>query len=155
MGLEDLVSSIEKLKKKIGLKQDEAEIASQQSNDEGLSVALGSLARFNSALGQKAAYAKYIARNSNRAVERLKEQKDAERSRMTLELSQTQAVGKSEHQARIDIMSWIPKIDEAFDIYSQAKLIADQADDLTYRTDTMLKMAQSRLSLLKADKHRG
>jgi len=143
------------LKSQIREKVDEATIASEQGNDEGLSKALNSLARINSGLGQKAAMAKYVSRLAARALEKLKEEKKTKRSEKTLEYSKTQAVGKSEHQARVDTAHMETEIDEFFKTSNLAMLLADEADDLTYRTDTFLKMGQSRLSLLKGDKHRG
>lgn len=156
MNLEELAETIEKLKAKAKKFIDAAESASQSNNDENLSLALQSLARVNSALGQKAAYAKYIARNAQRVVDSIKEDKDATRSELTLMFAENQAVGKSEHQAKVQVHAdFSNKINEAFSAYSEAKLLADEADDLTYRTDTYCKMCQSRLSLMKADKVRG
>lgn len=143
------------LKSQIKEKVDEATTASNQGNDEGLSKALNSLARINSGLGQKAAMAKYVARMASRALDKLKEEKKNKRSELTLTYSKTQAVGKSEHQARVDTAEMENTIDEFFKTYNMAQLLADEADDLTYRTDTFLKMGQSRLSLLKGDKHNG
>ena len=153
--LDGLTTAIEKLKVSIQKKTDEAETASLQANDENLSISLQSLARLNSALGKRAAMAKHIARLAGRVVEKLKEQKDARRSELTLQYSETQAVNKSEHKAKVEVMGLVPEIDEAFKISSLAKLLADEADDLTYRTDSFLKMGQSRLSLLKGDKQNG
>jgi len=153
--LDELAPKIEKLKQLIQEKTDEAEVASKQANDENLSIALQSLARLNSALGKRAAMAKHIARMSSRVVEKLKEQKDARRSELTLKYSETQAVNKSEHKAKVEVMEMVPEIDEAFKTSSLARLLADEADDLTYRTDSFLKMGQSRLSLLKGDKQNG
>lgn len=154
--MEDLTASIEKLKAGIQKLQDDAEVASQSGDDENLSITLQSLARKNSALGQRAAYAKYISRNAQRVVDSLKEEKDAKRSQYTLTYSEQQAVGKSEHQAKVKVHDlYSEKIEEAFRVYSESRLVADEADDLTYRTDTYCKLAQSRLSLLKADKNRG
>lgn len=136
--LEEVVKDIDFLSKKTKELQDEATTASERGNDEGLSTALMRLARNNSALGRQAAYAKYIARNADRAARRFRAQR-------TLELAATTAVNKSQMQAEIDS-------EAQFKVASDAQLVADEADDLTYRTDTFLKMAQSRLSLIKADK---
>lgn len=152
---DELSEQIIDLKRKVTKKMDEATVASQKGDDETLSMSLDSLARLNSGLGQKAAMAKYVTRLAARALEKLKEQKDARRSELTLHYSATQAVGKSEHQAKVEVMDMVPEIDELFGVYNLAKLLADEADDLTYRTDTFLKMGQSRLSLLKGDKHNG
>lgn len=152
---DEVSKQIVHLKKLVKEKMDEATTASQQGNDEQLSMSLDSLARINSALGQKAAMAKYVSRLAARALEKLKEQKKNKRSELTLEYSKTQAVGKSEHQARVDTAHMEDEIDEFFNTSNLAQLLADEADDLTYRTDTFLKMGQSRLSLLKGDKHNG
>lgn len=156
MDVDKVAEDIEKLKSRVKQYQDAAEIASRGSNDEQLSLSLQSLARVNSALGQRAAYAKYVARNAQRVVDSLKDERDAKRSELTLQYSETLAVGKSEHKAKVKVFDeYSSKIDKAFMVYNEARLLADQADDLTYRTDTYCKLAQSRLSLLKADKQRG
>lgn len=136
--LEDVVKDIAFFTQKIKGLQEEATEASEKGNDEGLSTSLMRLARMNSGLGRQAAYAKYIARNSDRAARRF-------RASQTLAHAATMAVNKSQLQAELDA-------EDYFKIASDAQLLADEADDLTYRTDTFLKMAQSRLSLIKADK---
>lgn len=148
-----LSEDIEKLKGLVNKKMGEVEIASQQSNDEGLSLGLTALARINASLGMKAAWAKYIARNSQRAFDKIKETRDMKRSELTLSLSETQAVGKSEHQAKVDsYRQYSPEIEVAFGVWSDAQLVADEIDSLGYRVDNYCKMAQSRLSLIKAEK---
>ena len=138
--LEEVVADIDMLSKKIATKQGEI-VEAAKANPETLSISLLQLARYNSALGKHAAYAKYIARNTDRAARRF-------RAETTLTLSKTQAVNKAELQSEIDSA-------KLFRVASDAQLIADEADDLTYRTDTFLKMAQSRLSLIKGDIQRG
>jgi hypothetical protein len=138
--LVDVVADIETLSKKIASTQGEA-VTAAQGDPESLSLTILRIARYNSALGKHAAHAKYIARNADRAARRF-------RAEQTLNLSKTQAVNKSELQAELDSA-------DQFRTASDAQLIADEADDLTYRTDTFLKMAQSRLSLIKGDVKRG
>lgn len=139
--LEDVVADINTLRTKIQKKQGEAVTAAQDGDPETLSIVILQMARYNSALGGHAAHAKYIARNADRAARRF-------RAQQTLTLAQTTAVNKSQLQAEIDA-------EPQFTVASDAQLIADEADDLTYRTDTFLKMAQSRLSLIKGDIKRG
>lgn len=139
--LTDVAKDIQFFVDKIKALQDEATVASENGNDEGLSTALMQLARMNSGLGRQGAYAQYIARNADRAARRY-------RAKRTLELAATMAVNKSTLQAELDS-------EEQFKVASDAQLVADEADDLTYRTDTFLKMGQSRLSLIKGDKQRG
>lgn len=117
-------------------------VKSSNTNDpEGISTAMLRLARINSALGRHAAFAKYIARNADRAAKR-------GRAERTLANAADMAVNKAELKAEIS-----SKTD--FEIASEAQLVADQADDLCFRTDTFLKMSQSRLSLIKNDAARG
>lgn len=134
--IEEVENSITTLSSKIKLLQDEMTVAAVD-NPEELSLGLMKLGRLNSALGRHAAYAEYIARNADRAARRF-------RANKTLEASQTQAVNKSELQAEIDS-------EEVFTAASYTQLVADQAKDLSYRTDTFLKMSQSRFSLIKGD----
>lgn len=130
--------NIRKLENKIKDLQGECVLASERSNDEGLSKHLMNLARTNSALGKYAALANYIARNADRAARRGRAEK-------TLGYAEKEAVNKSELKAEVDSK-------DAFLTASDAQLLADQASDLCFRTDTFLKMAQSRLSLMKGDK---
>lgn len=138
---DQVASDIANLTNQVKNLQEEVVEASSRGDDETVSTNLLRLARVNAALGRQAAYAKYIARNAERAAKR-------RRAEITLELSKSQAVNKSEKEAEIAVA-------EDFSVASQAQLLADESDDLTYRTDTFLKMGQSRLSLLKADKHNG
>lgn len=138
---DQVASDIANLTNQVKNLQEEVVEASSRGDDETVSTNLLRLARVNAALGRQAAYAKYIARNAERAAKR-------RRAEITLELSKSQAVNKSEKEAEIAVA-------EDFLVASQAQLLADESDDLTYRTDTFLKMGQSRLSLLKADKHNG
>jgi len=154
LDLNRVQENIELLRSRIQAKQAEATKASDDSNDETLSINLLTLARQNSGLGQNAATAKAIARDMKRVFEGLKEDRDTRRSELTLEYSQDGPVGKAEHRAKVDAAKeFKPLIDDAFKIYNEVQLIADQADDLTFRTDTYLKMGQTRVSLLKSDKH--
>lgn len=138
---DQVASDIANLTDQVKNLQEEVVEASSRGDDETVSTSLLRLARVNAALGRQAAYAKYIARNAERAAKR-------RRAKIALELSKSQAVNKSEKEAEIAVA-------EDFSVASQAQLLADESDDLTYRTDTFLKMGQSRLSLLKADKHNG
>lgn len=138
---DQVASDIANLTNQVKNLQEEVVEASSRGDDETVSTNLLRLARVNAALGRQAAYAKYIARNAERAAKR-------RRAEITLELSKSQAVNKSEKEAEIAVA-------KDFLVASQAQLLADESDDLTYRTDTFLKMGQSRLSLLKADKHNG
>lgn len=138
--IENVVNDIRKLEERVKHYQGEAVLASERGDDETLSTTLMRLARVNSALGKHAAYVNYIARNADRAARR-------HRATITLDEAKSQAVNKSELKAEIASK-------EEFANASYAQLIADQASDLCFRTDTFLKMAQSRLSLIKGDKHR-
>ncbi|HET8708965.1 MAG TPA: hypothetical protein VFL85_01650 [Candidatus Saccharimonadales bacterium] len=131
---------IDTLTEQVKRYQDEITVASQNSDPETLSNGLLKLARINSALGRQAAYAKYLARNADRSARRF-------RAKQTLDYSKSAAVNKSELQAELDAKT-------GFRVASEAQLIADQADDLCFRTDTFLKLAQSRLSLIKNDAKR-
>lgn len=115
--------------------------ASDTNDPEDLSSAMLRLARVNSALGRNAALANYLARNADRAARRYRAEK-------TLDYAGSMAVNKAELQSELDAK-------EAFTIASDAQLLADQASDLCFRTDTFMKMAQSRLSLIKSDAARG
>lgn len=121
--------------------QGKAVLASDRGDPETLSKTLLQLARINSALGKNAAYAQYIARNTDRSARRF-------RASTTLELAVKQAVNKSELQAELDAK-------DQFTLASEMLLLAERASDLCYRTDTFLKMAQSRLSLIKGDIRNG
>lgn len=134
---EETEKNIEILEDKVKKLQGEAVIASDRGDAETLSKTLLQLARINSALGKNAAYAQYIARNTDRAARR-------SRAANTLDLAKKQAVNKSELQAELDAK-------EHFTLASEMLLLAERASDLCFRTDTFLKMAQSRLSLIKGD----
>lgn len=138
--IEQVVESIDLVTTKIKTLQDEM-TQDAVGNPEGLSLGLMKLGRLNSALGRHAAYADYIARNADRAARRY-------RASRTLELAATTAVNKAEKQAELDS-------EDFFSAASYAQLVADQAKDLSYRTDSFGKFAQSRLSLIKNDLSRG
>jgi len=154
LDLNKVQEDIEKITQTIWKKQTEASIASENSNDETLSILLTTLARYNSSLGRNSATAKAIARDMKRVYENFKEDQKTRVSELTLKLiNEGNPVGKSEHQAKVDAAKeFKPLINDAFVVYNETQLIADQADDLTYRTDTYLKMGQTRVSLIKADK---
>lgn len=154
LDLSQVQKDIEEITQKIWKKQTEASAASENSNDETLSILLTTLARYNSSLGRNAATAKAIARDMKRVYENIKEDQKVKVSELTLEyINKGGPVGKSEHQAKVDAAKeFKPLINQAFKVYNDVQLIADQADDLTYRTDTYLKMGQTRVSLIKADK---
>lgn len=154
LDLNKVEENINSLRGKIWEKQVEATEASDHSNDETLSVVLLTIARHNSGLGQNAATAKAIARDMKRVLEDLKKDREIRISELTLLYVEAgQAVGKSEHQAKVNAAKQFkPLIKEAFEVYNEVQLIADQADDMSFRTDTFLKLGQTRVSLLKADK---
>jgi len=153
LDLNKVQENIESLKGKIWTGQTEATEASDNSNDETLSVTLLSIARNNSALGQNAATAKAIARDMKRVVDDLKKEREVLIARLTLLYSQDNPVGKSEARAKVEAAKeYKPLINDAFELYNSTQLIADQADDLTFRTDTFLRMGQTRVSLIKSDK---
>lgn len=133
-----IMNNIEKLEGKIKELQVESIRASEKGDPETLSVNLMRLAHVNSALGKNAAYATYIARNADRAYRRAREQ-----AKLNY-INDKMTIGKAESQAYIDVDSMV-------NIYSEAQLVADQASDLCFRTDTFLKLSQSRLSLIKND----
>ena len=136
--LDEVSKDIEDLTVKAKKLTDEATVASEKNNDEGLSMALMKLARVNLGLGRLGAYAKYIARNADRAARR-------KRAQLTLEYSKTTAVNKATMQAELDV-------EDDFTVASDAQLVADEVSDLTFRTSEFLDMARSRLSLIKTDK---
>lgn len=131
---------IEELEKKIKEYQSKILFAKEKGDPENLSNNLIRLARVNSALEGKASYAKYIARNADRAYRRLREQVKLDK------ISGGSPIGKAESEAYID-----NKVDTAFKIFSEVQLMADNAEGLGFRTDTFMKMAQSGLSLIKND----
>lgn len=135
------VRNIETLENKVKKLQGEAVEASERGDPETLSTLLLRLARCNSALGRQAAYANYLARNADRAARRY-------RGERVLHHSQSMAVNKAEPNAELDAK-------DLFSTASEVLLLAEQASDLCFRTDTFLKMAQSRLSLIKGDAARG
>lgn len=136
---DERIARIEKIIKDY---QTEGKLAMDRNNPEKLSEVLIALARANSALGTNAAFAKYIARNADRAYRRLREQKKLDY------IEKGMAIGKAESAAYTD-----KEVAQVFEIYSEAQLLADRGDDLAYRTDTFLKMSQSALSLIKKDLH--
>jgi len=153
MSPDALSESIDKLMVLVRTKQDAAENASINNDDETLSLTLTALAIVNTSLGKRGAWASYIARNAEQVVKVLKEEAKIRISELTLEYSQTQPVGRSEHQAKVDAYKeYKDKIKESFDAWSDAKQVADEVESLGYRVDSYLKMCQSRLSLMKSEK---
>lgn len=136
--IDETIQNIDQLSQKVKEYQAAAVQASDRGDPENLSKTLLRLARVNSALGKNAAYAMYLARNADRAARRFRADK-------TLEYVGTKmAVNRAELKAELDSK-------DKFSNASECQLIADQASDMCFRTDTFLKMAQSRLSLIKGD----
>lgn len=134
---EEQLDELDKLVKQY---QTKALAAKERGDAETLSNTLIRLARVNSALGGKAAYAMYIARNADRLYRRIRENKKLDA------IALKNAIGKSDSMAYVD-----PEVEKAFIIFTECQLLADTASDMSYRTDTFLKMAQSGLSLIKND----
>lgn len=144
--LEDVAADIQKLTDLNKELQAKITLASEGGNGappdvETMTKSMVRLARANSALGKLGSYAKYIARNSERAYK-------ASRSQRTLDLAKTVAVNRAELQAFIDSK-------KEFDIFSECQLLADEVSDLSFRTDTFLEQARTRSSLIKGDIARG
>lgn len=133
--IESQLHELEELVKKY---QSRALGAKERGDPETLSNTLIRLARVNSALGGKAAYAKYVARNADRVYRRYRE------SQKLRHIELGMAIGKAESAGYVEA-------DEHFKIYSDVQYLADKADDMAYKTDTFMKMAQSGLSLIKND----
>lgn len=129
-----------KLDKLVKTYQSTALAAKERGDAETLSNTLIRLARVNSALGGKAAYAMYIARNSERVYRRVRETVKLQA------IADKNAIGKADSMAYVD-----DEVEAAFRLYSEVQLLADRASDMSYRVDTFLKMAQSGLSLIKND----
>lgn len=140
--VEETVNAINRLTDLIKHYQGEVITASGNNDPENLSQAILKLGRLNSALGRHAAFAKYIARNAEHAYKAARDQKKL--AAMESGESGTKAETRRYTQTGMEHEAW-----------SEAQLIADQADDLCFRTDTFLKMSQSRLSLIKGDAARG
>lgn len=134
---DDQLKELDKLVKQY---QSTALAAKERGDAETLSNTLIRLSRVNSALGGKAAYALYIARNSERLYRRVRENKKL------AAIAANNAIGKADSMAYVD-----QDVERAFALYSQVQLLADTASDMSYRTDTFLKMGQSGLSLIKND----
>lgn len=134
----DIEGQIDRLEEKIKKYQSNVVAYKENGNPEGLSNSLIRLARVNAALGGKAAYAKYIARNAERAYRRTREHGKLSH------IEKGMAIGKAESKGYVDA-------GDVFKIYSEVQLLADRAEDLSYRTDSFMKMAQSGLSLIKQD----
>jgi len=135
---QSIESQIDELQKRIKKYQSNAIGYKENGNPEMLSNTLIRLARVNSALGSKAAFAKYVARNADRAYRRCREQSKLDY------IDTGMAIGKAESKGYL-------AAGDVFKIYSDSQLLADTAEDMAYRTDTFLKMSQSGLSLIKQD----
>lgn len=134
---DDQLAALNELVKKY---QSNAVGAKERGDAETLSNTLIRLARVNSALGGKAAYAMYIARNAERVYRRVREGKKLQA------ITEKNAIGKADSMAYVDA-----EVEKAFKLYTEVQLLADKASDMSYRTDTFLKMSQSGLSLIKND----
>lgn len=134
---DDQLKELDKLVKQY---QSTALAAKERGDAETLSNTLIRLSRVNSALGGKAAYAMYIARNAERVYRRVREQKKLDA------IAAKNAIGKADSMAYVDA-----DVEKVFTLWSNVQLLADTASDMSYRTDTFLKMAQSGLSLIKND----
>jgi hypothetical protein len=139
--IRETVEAITKCRSSIERLQVESIEARRNTDSDTLSLLLMRIARANSTLGKHGAFANYIARNADRSARRY-------RGERVIELSKSMAVNKAEPQAEAESK-------HLFQVASDAQLTADEATDLCYRTDTFLKMAQSNLSLIKDDIHRG
>lgn len=138
--IDKLTDEINRLQK-VCIKASEGE-EGMPPDPETLSQTLLQLARTNSALGRRAAYAKYVARNAERAFKAAKDQYKVD----AINEGKTASYGDTQREIRSGA---------EFKIFSDAQLIADEASDLCFRTDTFLKMAQTRVSLIKGDVTRG
>lgn len=136
---DDQLKELDKLVKSY---QSTALAAKERGDAETLSNTLIRLARVNSALGGKAAFALYIARNSERVYRRIREQTKLDA------INNKNAIGKADSMAYVD-----DEVEKAFRLYSEVQLLADRASDMSYRVDTFIKMGQSGLSLIKKDIH--
>jgi hypothetical protein len=135
--IDDQLIALNELVKKY---QSEALGAKERGDAETLSNTLVRLARVNAALGGKASYAMYVARNAERVYRRTREQTKLDA------IAEKNAIGKADSMAYVD-----DEVEKTFKLYSDTQLLADKASDMSYRTDTFLKMAQSGLSLIKQD----
>lgn len=139
--MEEVVSKIKSYETKILKCQEIISDASKNSDPETISDTLVKLARLNSGIGREAAHVAYLARNAEQAYKREREDKKLSY------IFKGWPIGKAESQAFVDA-------NVSHEIFSETKLIADQASDLSYRTDTFMRMAQSRLSLISKELNR-
>lgn len=135
---DQITEDIDFLSGKIKSWTDSCVRASNDNDPETLSVGLMELARINSALGRKAKYAMYVARTAEQAYKAAREQYKVD----------TINEGKSATFA--DTSRYIKSTPD-HKIWNDALLIAEQAEDLAWRTGDFLKYGQSRLSLIKMD----
>lgn len=138
----DITSEIESLTVSVKKWVDKCTVASNTENPETLSVGLVELARVNSSLGRKGKYAMWIARTAEHAYKASREQYKVD----AIEKGKTATYG--------DTQRYIQSTGE-HSVWVDALLVAEQAEDLAYRTSDFMKYAQSRLSLIKEDIRRG
>jgi len=137
--MDDFDEKLEKAKNKVNARI--LETQDNLNNVELLSMSLPKLAIANISLGRYAAYATYLARNAERAYKRKREDKKLNY------MFQKWTAAKSESQAFVDV-------EDDFQTYSEAQRVADEVKDLTYRTDTFIDQARSRLSLISKEINR-
>ena len=137
--MEDFDDKIAKATNKVNARI--LELQDNLNNVELLSLNLPKLAVANISLGRYAAYATYLARNAERAYKRKREDQKLHY------MFQKWTAAKSEAQAFVDV-------EADFQVYSEAQRVADEARDLTYRTDTFIDQARSRLSLISKEMNR-
>lgn len=112
--------------------------ASNLGDPETLSQKLMELGRVNSALGRRAKSAVYIARTAEHAYKKAREQYKID------------AIADGKSATFGDTQRYLKSTGD-HDVWAKAAMVAEQADDLAYRTSDFMKMAQSRLSLIKGD----
>lgn len=133
-----VVEDIKNLTERVKALQDKCTVASNSGDPETLSMGLMELARVNSSLGRRGKYAMYIARTAEHAYKAAREQYKVD------------AINEGKSATFGDTQRYIHSTPD-HKIWNEALLIAEQAEDLAYRTGDFMKYAQSRLSLIKAD----
>lgn len=133
---------IQELTKKVKNWTDVLTDASNRGDIETLSTGLMQLARVNTALGRKSKKAMYIARIAERAYNAARDQHKIDGIKSGKSATAAD-VGKyvdtkQQHRAWVD-----------------ALLVAEEAEDLAYKTGDFEKYCQSRQSILKEDVRRG
>lgn len=140
--IEEVVSDIGKLEERVKYYQATIVKATENNDLETLSTDLVHLARVNTNLGRLAKYVMYLARNAEHAYKAAREQ------------YKLNAIDGGKSATYGDTQRYIKSTDE-HQIWSYALLIGSQAEETAFRTDTFLKMGQSKSSLLKGDMHGG